>query len=211
MSVISCSNLKKSYGKINAVNDLSFDIEENKITGLIGRNGAGKTTFLKLAAGYMRPTSGKIRVFLQDPFDNIHVASNMIFIDENLDFPPALTLAEILDTAGSFYKNWDSVLAKKLSDYFSLNPRQHHNSLSKGLKSTFNSIVGIASRCPLYAGKTKLKITTVHVLINYIGNMRLLESIVSLILSSHTLSVLQNNILHIDSTDFHQICSYVSI
>lgn len=149
MSVISCSSLKKSYGRINALNNLSFNIEENKITGLIGRNGAGKTTLLKIAAGYMRPTSGEIKVFSQNPFENIHVASNMIFIDENLAFPPALSLAEILESAGRFYKNWDGVLAKKLFDYFSLNPRQHYNGLSKGMKSTFNTIAGIASRCPL--------------------------------------------------------------
>lgn len=42
MKVIECNNLSKSYGKVNAINDLSLTIEENKITGLIGRNGAGK-------------------------------------------------------------------------------------------------------------------------------------------------------------------------
>ncbi len=149
MSVVECRNLKKTYGNINAVNDISFELGENKIVGLIGRNGAGKTTLLKLIAGFLRPTSGDIKVFSQSPFNNIPVSSNMIFIDDNLVFPAYFSLSDILKAAGRFYKNWDAELAERLLDYFSLNFRQCHNKLSKGMKSTFNTIIGIASHCPL--------------------------------------------------------------
>lgn len=149
MSVVECRNLTKSYGKLNAIDDMSFEIEENKITGLIGRNGAGKTTLLKMIAGYLRPTKGELKVFAQNPFNSLEVSAHTIFADDSMAFPDSLTLADILAEVAPFYPNWDSRLAQGLFDYFSLNPKQRHSRLSKGSKSTFNTIIGISSRCPL--------------------------------------------------------------
>lgn len=59
MNVVECFNLRKTYKHVHAIDNLSFTIGENKITGLIGRNGAGKTTPLKLLAGYYCPTAGQ--------------------------------------------------------------------------------------------------------------------------------------------------------
>lgn len=149
MNVIQCEALTKSYGKIKAINHLSLEIEENKITGLIGRNGAGKTTLLKMIAGYIKPTSGDLKVFSIKPFNNLDVSANSIFIDDTMTFPDSFTLIDILSEVAPFYANWNSSLALALFDYFSFNPIQPHSNLSKGSKSTFNSILGIASRCPL--------------------------------------------------------------
>jgi ABC-2 type transport system ATP-binding protein len=66
-----------------------------------------------------------------------------------MKFAQSLSLSEILLSASVFYKNWDMELAKGLFDYFSLDPRQQHRNLSKGMKSTFNMIIGLAARCPL--------------------------------------------------------------
>jgi ABC-2 type transport system ATP-binding protein len=129
--------------------NLSFSIEENKIIGLIGRNGVGKTTLLKIFAGFIKKSSGDVSVFGEDPFNSLTVSANSIFVDDGMGFPPALQLEEILDVAGSFYPNWDRQLAKRLFDYFSFDPKHYHNRLSKGKTSTFNMIIGLASRCPL--------------------------------------------------------------
>jgi ABC-2 type transport system ATP-binding protein len=149
MKVVECKELTKQYGKANAINNLSFELTENKITGLIGRNGAGKTTLLKMIAGYLHHTSGVIQVFSENPFNNLKVSANSIFIDNGMSFSPSLTLEELLETSGRFYPNWDHRLAKRLFDYFSFNPLQSHVNLSKGMKSTFNMIIGLAARCPL--------------------------------------------------------------
>ncbi|MCT2535588.1 ABC transporter ATP-binding protein [Aquibacillus koreensis] len=149
MSVIKCEKLTKSYGENKALHELSLTVEENKITGLIGRNGAGKTTLLKIIAGYLRKSSGNIEVFSEQPFNNLKVSSNMIFVDDQMNFPTALHLKELLYVAKDFYPNWDMDLAERLFDYFSFHPNERHHRLSKGMKSTFNMIVGLASRCPL--------------------------------------------------------------
>lgn len=149
MNVVECKELTKQYGKAKAINNLSFALTQNKITGLIGRNGAGKTTLLKIIAGYLHHTSGEIQVFSENPFNNLKVSANSIFVDNGMSFSPSLTLEELLETSGRFYPNWDQGLAKRLFDYFSFNPMQSHVNLSKGMKSTFNMIIGLAARCPL--------------------------------------------------------------
>jgi ABC-2 type transport system ATP-binding protein len=149
MSVLEFENVTKTYGRKKALDELTFSIGENKITGLIGRNGAGKTTMLKIAAGFMRESSGVVRVFGENPFNNLSVSANMIMVDNDMNLPASLNLDELLETAASFYPNWDMKLARNLVEYFRLDLKQHHTGLSKGMKNTFNAILGLASRCPL--------------------------------------------------------------
>ncbi|MBB5173301.1 ATP-binding cassette domain-containing protein [Texcoconibacillus texcoconensis] len=152
MTVVRCENVSKVYGNKNgtqALTGLSVNIKENAITGVIGRNGAGKTTFLKTVAGFLRPTQGTVKVFAENPFHHIKVAENTVFIDGTMMFPPTLTLKDILQEAGRFYKNWDVQLAEKLFSYFALPCDKYHHQLSKGMKSTFHMIIGICARSPL--------------------------------------------------------------
>ncbi|MEH7073088.1 ABC transporter ATP-binding protein [Neobacillus drentensis] len=149
MSVIECHGLTKKYERNRALNNLSFKIEENKITGLIGRNGSGKTTLLKIIAGHLKETTGEIKVFSEKPFNNLTISANLIFIHDQMNLPTALNLQEILAAAAKFYENWDAKLAYRLFDYFSFNQSQYYQDLSKGMKSTFNIILGLSARCPL--------------------------------------------------------------
>lgn len=149
MNIIECKDLTKMYGRQQVLDQLSLTINENKMTGLVGRNGAGKTTLLKLISGFIHPTSGDVKVFSENPFNSLRVSANSIFIDDQMSLPPALTLKETLEEAGRFYEKWDEELADGLFDYFSFNPNAHYGNLSKGMKSTFNMILGLASRCAL--------------------------------------------------------------
>lgn len=149
MSLIECKNITKSFNKLNAINNISFSIEENTITGLIGRNAAGKTTLMKLLAGYIKPTSGDIKVLGENPFNSLRVSSNLFFCDDNMIFPEVLSLEEILENVSKFYPNWDMKLAKGLFDYFGFNRNQIHSKLSKGKRSTFNMIAALSSHSPL--------------------------------------------------------------
>lgn len=149
MSVIECKEMIKTYKRSKALNGISFTIEENKIVGLIGRNGAGKTTLMKILAGFIRESLGEVKVFSKRPFNNLLVSANTIFIDDQMNFPSALTLSEILEEANRFYENWDGELALRLFQHFGFDSKQIHRNLSKGKKSTFNMIVGLSARCPL--------------------------------------------------------------
>ncbi|RLL41991.1 ABC transporter ATP-binding protein [Oceanobacillus piezotolerans] len=149
MNVIECNGLTKMQGNHTALDQLSFSIKEHTITGLIGRNGAGKTTLLKILAGHWKETSGEVTVFSKRPFHNLFVSVNSIYIDDQLAFSTTMTLSEILNEASRFYPNWDKQLSERLFNYFSFHENQKHDQLSKGRKSTFHMIIGIASRCAL--------------------------------------------------------------
>ena len=149
MNAVECRGLSKRFGSTVALNDLSFSIKENTITGLVGPNGAGKTTLLKILTGYLKQTAGEVKVFSGHPFNNLKVSANTVFVDDNLALPGTLSISETLDAVRSFYPNWDHDLALRLFEYFSFNPRQLHKNLSKGMKSTYNMIIGLSARCAL--------------------------------------------------------------
>lgn len=149
MTVVECSRLTRQYGQHKALHELTLQIEANKITGLIGKNGAGKTTLMKILAGYLRASSGEVKVFGERPFDSLKVSANALFIDDHMPLPSSLDLEEILAVAGTFYPHWDHTLAKRLLDYFALPGNTRYPRLSKGMKSTFNGILGLCSRCAL--------------------------------------------------------------
>lgn len=147
--MIECREVTKKYGAYVAVSDLNCTIEENTITGVIGRNGAGKTTFLKMVAGYLKKTSGNLQVMGENPFTSLKVSANSIFIDDHMNLPASMNLTELLDSFSLFYPNWNDPLAQELMTYFHLPSNQSIHYLSKGMQSTFHAIIGFAARCPL--------------------------------------------------------------
>lgn len=149
MTVIKFTDVTKSYRSQNVLKSINFDIAQGVLTGVIGRNGVGKTTLMKIIAGFIEETSGTVQVFSEKPFNSLKVSANSIFVDDAMDFPDALTLADILKECGRFYANWDATLANRLVEYFDFHPDARHLNLSKGKKSTFNAIIGIASHCAL--------------------------------------------------------------
>lgn len=149
MPAITCLDLTKTYGKTDALHKLNCTLAEDAITGIIGPNGAGKTTLLKCIAGYYRPSSGTLRVFDRDPYDDLTLSAAMVFVDETMTFPDGQTLGQIFASCRRFYTGWDQPLAEKLLDYFSLPADRLPQALSKGMLSTFRSIIGLCVHTPL--------------------------------------------------------------
>ena len=149
MDVIRASNLTKKYKDKSALDKFNISIPENKIIGLIGKNGAGKTTFLKTCAGRIKQTSGEIEIFEDKVFDNLDILSKIIFIDEESQYDTAYTVKNIVSLAKSYYENYDEVLSDKLIRHFNLNPNIKYKKLSRGMKTQVNIIIGICSRMPL--------------------------------------------------------------
>lgn len=149
MNVIQCENVTKSYRSQIVLEDLNFSIKKNTLTGIIGRNGVGKTTLMKMIAGFIQESSGTLEVFSERPFNSLKVSSNSIFTDDFMPFPQNMRLIDILQECERFYFRWDHTLALRLLDYFGLHAHLKPRVLSKGKRSTLYAIIGIASRSPL--------------------------------------------------------------
>jgi ABC-2 type transport system ATP-binding protein len=147
--MIRCKGIEKRYGKKEILTNISFEINEPKIVGLIGRNGVGKSTLLRLLAGHVKPSDGQLEVMKQRPYQSLTVAANTIFIEEGMTFPNVLTLGELINVAPDFYLNFDKELAMKLLHYVGISEKGYHDQLSKGQKAAFNLIYGLASRSAL--------------------------------------------------------------
>ncbi len=149
MTVVEFTNVTKSYRTHTVLKEMNFTIKQGVLTGIIGRNGVGKTTLMKLIVGFIEETSGKVEVFSEKPFNSLKVSANSILVDDGMNFPYPMTVTDILKECNRFYANWDAGLAERLVSYFGFHPNARHAQLSKGKKSTFNAIIGISARCAL--------------------------------------------------------------
>ncbi|WP_374020497.1 ABC transporter ATP-binding protein [Paenibacillus thiaminolyticus] len=147
--VVEVRELTKSYGNVNAVQNVSFMMEEDKIYGLLGRNGAGKTTIMHLMTAQLFPTSGSVRLFGEAPFENNRVLSQVCFVKESQKYPDTFRINDVLAVSASFFPQWDPELAARLIEDFRLPTRRTVKKLSRGMLSALGVVVGLASRAPL--------------------------------------------------------------
>jgi len=147
--VVEVRNLTKSYGSVTVVNQVSFAIEANKIYGLLGRNGAGKTTIMRIITAQEFATSGDVQVFGEAPYENHRVLSQLCFVKDSQKYPNNYRLIDVLEQAAWFFPQWDREYAFALSDEFRLPLKRRMNALSRGMLSAAGAIVGLASRAPL--------------------------------------------------------------
>lgn len=147
--VIEVDHLTKTYGKVTAVKDVSFKVEPDKIYGLLGRNGAGKTTIMHMLTAQLFPTSGNIKLFGEPPYENNRVLNRVCFIKESQKYPDTFRVVDVLDMAENFFPNWDRDFAHQLVQDFQLPLKRRTKKLSRGMRSAVGIILGLASRAPL--------------------------------------------------------------
>ena len=148
-TVVEVSNLTKRFGAFTALTGVSFSIEEHGIYGLLGRNGAGKTTIMQLLTGQDFATSGDIRVFGEKPVENARVLEQISFIKESQKYPEDFQVKHVFKSAPWFFANWDAEFAERLIADFRLPLKRRIKKLSRGQLSAVGVIVGLASRAPL--------------------------------------------------------------
>ncbi len=148
-AVVSVKGLTKKFGKFTAVDDATFTVEENRIYGLLGRNGAGKTTMMQLLTGQQFASAGSIEVFGSSPVENAGVLGNVCFIKESQAYPEDFKPRHVFESAPWFFPNWDAEFAKRLIGDFLVPMNRRIKKLSRGQLSSVGVIVGLASRAPL--------------------------------------------------------------
>ena len=150
MSKLICENLTKAYGKKVVLENLNLTLESGKIYGLIGRNGAGKTTMLSIMSNQNPAIGGNVTLDGENIWENRKALDRICFSRElNISADSGLaayTVKKYLDTAACYFVHWDKQMAIRLMELFELKPKTKLNKLSKGMLSMVTIIVALASK-----------------------------------------------------------------
>lgn len=143
--MITLKNVSKSFEDVLAVNNVSLSMQEGSVFGLVGTNGAGKTTMLRMIAGIMVPDSGEILIDEKKVFDNEEAIRDFYFIPDEPYFFRNATPMDMQKYMVTVYKDFDS---KGYFDYlerFSLPKDKKISTFSKGMQKQLAIICGLCS------------------------------------------------------------------
>lgn len=143
--MIEAVNLTKYYGKIAAVDHINAEIKEGTVFGLIGTNGAGKSTFLRMAAGILKPDEGSITLDGERIFENPKTKARFFYISDEQHFLGNSTPEEMSVFYGSVYPAFDKKRFYELLDSFGLDRKRKISTFSKGMKKQLSVLLGICA------------------------------------------------------------------
>ncbi len=130
-TILKFTDVTKRYSKTVAVNNLSLEIKQGEKVALLGSNGAGKTSFLSMAAGLRKPSSGSIQILGSSVY-NPQTKPLVTYLPQVLDFPSNITVNEIIDLVSTHYQ----------TDYNFLNDLLEQLELKKLLKRKTSALSG---------------------------------------------------------------------
>ena len=143
--MIKTEGLCKRFGSLQAVDHISLTIEDNSIFGLAGTNGAGKSTFLRMLAGVLKPDEGKISVDGGPVFENPAVKEEIFFLPDTAYFFPNASIADMEEYYAAYYPRYDRKKVKSLTEKVGLEYKRKISTFSKGMKRQAALILGISA------------------------------------------------------------------
>lgn len=148
MSILSATNLTKRFGSTLALQNVSLEIETGRVIGLLGPNGSGKTTFLKLCNGLLTPTAGQIKIAGYAP--GVETKAQVSYLPENSWFSDWMKVSDMLSFFSDFYLDFDAAKAADMLKALDILPEANIKALSKGTKEKVQLILVMARKAKLY-------------------------------------------------------------
>ena len=141
-------NVSKSFGDKKVLDDVSFVVNKNRIVGLLGKNGSGKTTIFKLINDLLTPSSGEVLI----EGHGVGVESKKIisFLPERTYFNPQMKVSEAIKYFSDFYEDFDSAKAEKLLSDLELDKNMRLAKMSKGMKEKVQLVLVMSRKAKLY-------------------------------------------------------------
>ena len=149
MSVLfECKDLKKKYGKKEALKGISLQIESGQIVGLLGPNGSGKTTMIKLANGLLTPSSGDITINKNKI--GVETKKRVSYLPERTYLNNWMKVREMINYFSDFYEDFDSERAYDMLSKLNINPNDKLKTMSKGTKEKVQLILVMSRNADVY-------------------------------------------------------------
>lgn len=143
--MIEAVNVTKRFDDIVAVDHINAVIRDGSVFGLIGTNGAGKSTFLRMASGVLKPDEGSISIDGEEIFENVRAKARFFYISDEQHFFSNATPVEMMDYYSIVYEKFDKDRFHKLMKNFELNEKRKISTFSKGMKKQVSVICGVCA------------------------------------------------------------------
>jgi ABC-2 type transport system ATP-binding protein len=128
-------NLTVRYGRLTAVRDVSITVPEGSVYALLGRNGAGKSSFIRTLLGYRKPSAGQVLIDGRSPWkERVGLMSLIGVVPEEPDAPPDMRVSDLLDFSRRLYPRWNDTSVRQRLERFGVSRTSRFGSLSKGQK-----------------------------------------------------------------------------
>ena len=147
-NILEVVNISKTYPKSKfALRDISFNVPQGAIMGIVGENGSGKTTTLSIVLGLLRPDTGKVVLFGK-PFspDDVKAKEKIGVVFDTNCFPPSFTPRDISKIYRRIYRNWDEKYFFELLEKYEIEPKQKVGKMSHGTKSMLAIITALSHK-----------------------------------------------------------------
>lgn len=149
MNILECKDLCKSYGrKPLVISNLNLSVPAGKIVGLLGPNGCGKSTLIKMIAGLLQPNSGEITVMGLPVGEETNTLVS--YLPERPYFSMGMKVSELFDYFEDFYKDFDRTVATNLLTDLGIDINAKLRTLSKGTKEKVQLILVMARKAKIY-------------------------------------------------------------
>jgi ABC-2 type transport system ATP-binding protein len=143
--MIKAENLTKKFDTIVAVDHVSAEIRDGSVFGLIGTNGAGKSTFLRMLSGILKPDEGNVTIDGKPVFENEAVKERFFYISDDQYYFNNATPADMMSFYAKVYPAFDKARFQSLMEKFGLDTRRKIQTFSKGMKKQLSVICGICA------------------------------------------------------------------
>ena len=147
-NVIQCINLSKDYGSGPVLEQLNLTIGSGRIIGLLGPNGTGKTTLIKILAGLLQPTSGQVLVDGHVPGPESKAVVS--YLPDKMYFADWMKAKDLLDLFEDFYADFDRAKAEQMCASLGIAPTQRMKTMSKGTKEKMQLVLVMSRKAKLY-------------------------------------------------------------
>ena len=148
MELLECININKSFGNKKILKDVNLTISRGKIIGLLGKNGTGKTTLIKLINDLLTPDTGKI--LINGKGVGIESKKIISYLPERTYLDKSMTVDKVLTYFETFYDNFDSKKAIKLLKDLDLDTTQKISKMSKGMQEKVQLVLVMSRNADLY-------------------------------------------------------------
>lgn len=147
-NILETHNLRKEYFRKIALDGIDIEIPQGKIVGLLGPNGSGKTTFLKIAAGILKSSKGEILICGKQP--GVFTKSIVSYLPDKRYLYKWMKIKDALDFFKDFYKDFDIDKANEMLGFMDLEKNSKIMTLSKGMMEKLNLTLVLSRKAKLY-------------------------------------------------------------